>query len=86
MEQKLHEMLMDHEMAADLIPDITDQTSAETLLKQLETLEVEGSPGPTNVGTSHDVDSIEIWRMAAAYYQKAFSDGSQSFPYVTGAR
>ena len=86
LEQVLHELMMNHEVTADLIPDLSDRSSAETSLNGLAMNEVKGSPGPISFGTSDDVGSVGLWRRAAACYLEAFSDGSQSFPYVTGAR
>lgn len=80
-EQRIHALLHDQEVAARIAPLTAGLEAARTFLHRHAAEGVELRDGPVRVGGIADLREPGAWGPAVALYLGAFETGSQSFPF-----
>ena len=81
MEQGLHGVLNDDEACGHIETRLANRETALASLRELAGRQEIASMGPTRVGATSNLRSMDAWTVAAAHYLHAFEHGSQVYPY-----
>lgn len=85
-ERELHQLISDSDNMEQFIKDLTSVSDALNALATFSDNESRSVVGPVRIGGHLDMGKIESWRAVANYYQQAFADQGQVFPYFSEGR
>ena len=80
-EQGIHRILNEEVVCARIEAGVANQETALASLRELADRQVIAGLGPTRVGATSNLHSMDAWSVAAAHYLHAFEHGSQVYPY-----
>ena len=80
-EQKLHQMVGEIDLAEQMTHKLVDGPSATAALHAFVASEIDSQEGPIQVGGIKEIEQQKIWGVIAGYYLKAFGEETKVFPY-----
>lgn len=85
-ERELHYLISDSENMGGLVKELTSTSNALNALASFGDSESRQSVGPVRIGGRSDLGKTDSWRTTATYYQQAFENQKQTFPYFSEGR
>ncbi len=80
-EQGIYRLLNDDEVCERVETHLANRETALASLRELADRQEIASMGPTRVGATSNLRTMDSWSVAAAHYLHAFEHGSQVYPY-----
>lgn len=84
LEQGIHQALRRSETAGRVSALVGSPAAALAFLQEEARSAQAAGVGPTRIGDEHGLRDRRGWRVAAAHYVYAFTEGGDVFPYFTG--
>ncbi len=82
-ERELHYLINDSKNMGGFAKELTNTSDALNALASFGDSESCQVVGPVRIGGRSDLGKISSWRTVAKYYQQAFEDQNQIFPYFS---
>lgn len=80
-EQSIHRILNREDVCTRVEAPLANRGTALASLRELAGQQEIAGIGPTRVGATANLRTLDAWSAAAAYYRHAFEHGSQVYPY-----
>jgi len=81
MEQGIHRALHDPDLCAHITTLTASRDAALAFLRGMATPMMTSGLGPMLIGEARSLRTADSWRIVTAYYQRAYEQGAQVFPY-----
>ena len=81
MEQGIHRILNEEDICARVEALLANRETALASLRELADRQEIAGLGPTRVGATSNLRTMDAWSVAAAHYLHAFEHGAQVYPY-----
>jgi hypothetical protein len=82
-ERELHYLISDSENMGEFAKELTNTSDALNALASFADSEFRQAMGPVRIGDRSDLWKISSWRAVAKYYQQAFANQNQIFPFFS---
>lgn len=82
-EQELHTLLCDAEIAKQLTEELSGMTDVLKALELCGDTSIDPAVGPVRVGGLPDIEGKDAWQVVASHYRQSFATNNKVFPFFS---